>query len=95
MLPSVVRTVTDSLVVGSTSEAVVIALLDLCNRPDVVQILRAEVEEITGAEGWSKTAIYKLKRMDSFLKESQRVHASTIGKLIFGLPLRSSGDISI
>jgi hypothetical protein len=30
--------------------------------------------QVVGEEGWSKQTLYKLKLLDSFLKESQRMH---------------------
>lgn len=60
--------------IHTTTEAITQALLDVCANPGVVQPLREEVIAVVGADGWSKTALYKLRLMDSFLKESQRFH---------------------
>jgi len=38
-----------------------------------MQPLREEVESIIATEGWSKGALAKMHRIDSFLKESQRM----------------------
>lgn len=35
--------------------------------------MREEVEEVVSREGWSKAAIQKMRRVDSFLKETQRM----------------------
>lgn len=48
-------------------------MLDIVMHPEVVQPLREEIIAVVGAEGWQKTALYKLRLMDSFLKESQRM----------------------
>ncbi|KAG7142352.1 Cytochrome monooxygenase bsc2 like protein [Verticillium longisporum] len=58
--------------VHTTTEVLTQAILDLCERPELVQKLREEVIEVLGDEGWAKTSFYKLKLMDSFFKESQR-----------------------
>ncbi|KAL9947741.1 hypothetical protein ACHAO5_002501 [Verticillium nonalfalfae] len=58
--------------VHTTTEVLTQAILDLCERPELVQKLRDEVIEVLGDEGWAKTSFYKLKLMDSFFKESQR-----------------------
>ncbi|KAG7133163.1 Cytochrome monooxygenase bsc2 like protein [Verticillium longisporum] len=58
--------------VHTTTEVLTQAILDLCERPELVQKLRDEVIEVLGDEGWAKTSFYKLKLMDSFFEESQR-----------------------
>ena len=60
--------------IHTTTEGMTQALLDLCIRPEFLQPLREEVIKVVGEEGWTKQAIYKLRLMDSFLKESQRFH---------------------
>jgi cytochrome P450 len=42
--------------------------------------LREEVEEIIQREGWTKAAIDQMSKLDSFIKESQRLHPLSIGK---------------
>lgn len=59
--------------IHTTTESACRALLDLCKYPDAAQQLRDEIIEVVGREGWAKTTLYKLKLMDSFLKEGQRV----------------------
>ena len=44
--------------------------------------LREEVEEIIQREGWTKEAIDQMSKLDSFIKESQRLHPLSIGKPI-------------
>jgi hypothetical protein len=60
--------------IHATTEALTIALLDLVTYPEIIPQLRQEVVQVLGDGGWSKQALYKLKLMDSFLKESQRLH---------------------
>ena len=50
------------------------ALLHLAAEPKYLQPLRQEVESIVAAEGWTKAAMGKMWKVDSFLKESQRVN---------------------
>ncbi|KAI1086991.1 cytochrome P450 [Rostrohypoxylon terebratum] len=57
----------------TTTETSCSALFDICEYPDVAQQLREEVIQVIGENGWAKTSLYKLKLMDSFLKEGQRV----------------------
>ncbi|TFK88882.1 cytochrome P450 [Polyporus arcularius HHB13444] len=48
------------------------ALLDLAAYPQYIRPLREEVEAVIAAEGWTKAAMGKMWKVDSFLKESQR-----------------------
>lgn len=41
-------------------------------RPEYMQPIRDEVESIVAAEGWTKAAMGKMWKLDSFLRESQR-----------------------
>ncbi|KAI1813368.1 cytochrome P450 [Poronia punctata] len=59
--------------IHTTTESACRALLDICEYPDLIDQLREEIVEVVGREGWAKTTLYKLRLMDSFLKESQRV----------------------
>lgn len=48
------------------------ALYDLAAMPNYIQPMREEVETVVKKEGWSKVALTKMRKLDSFLKESQR-----------------------
>ncbi|PQE15273.1 Ent-kaurene oxidase protein [Rutstroemia sp. NJR-2017a BVV2] len=58
---------------ASTATAVHV-LYDLCSYPEYAQVLRDEINgELAAADGeWPIGVIHRLKRLDSFLKESQR-----------------------
>ncbi|KAI1269658.1 cytochrome P450 [Xylariaceae sp. FL1019] len=58
--------------IHTTTEGTCRALIDICKYPETAQLLRDEMIEVLGKDGWAKTSLYKLKAMDSFLKESQR-----------------------
>ncbi|KAI5863535.1 cytochrome P450 [Durotheca rogersii] len=60
--------------IHTTTETTCQALLDICQYPDVARQLREEVIQVVGEHGWAKTSLYKLRLMDSFLKEGQRLH---------------------
>ena len=47
-------------------------LYDLATHPEYVAPMRKEVEDIIKAEGWTKVSIGKMRKVDSFAKESQR-----------------------
>ncbi|KAH7926831.1 cytochrome P450 [Leucogyrophana mollusca] len=48
------------------------ALFNLAANPQYIQPLREEVESVVAKEGWSKGAMVKMRKIDSFLKETQR-----------------------
>lgn len=58
--------------------------------PEYVQPLREEIEQVIAEEGWqvdesgqkylSKSSLSKLKKLDSFIKESQRMNPLNFGK---------------
>ncbi|KAJ8132679.1 hypothetical protein O1611_g941 [Lasiodiplodia mahajangana] len=58
--------------IHTTTDVTSQALFDICEYPDVAQQLREEIVEVFSACGLTKTSLYKLKLMDSFLKEGQR-----------------------
>ena len=68
--------------IHTTTEVTTQALFDICEHPEVVQPLRDEIIEVISEHGWAKTSLYKLKFMDSFLKESQRINSMSEGKPI-------------
>lgn len=65
------------------------AIFDLVARPEYIQPLRDEIEQVidedgqdTDGEGFlklKKTSMTKLKKLDSFMKESQRLSPPGIG----------------
>ena len=56
------------------------ALYNLAANPQYVQPLREEVEAIIDKEGWSKTSLSKMRKVDSFLKESLRMESIDVCK---------------
>lgn len=66
--------------IHTTSDMMTQAIYDLCNRQELIQALRKEIIDVISAEGWKKTAMYKLQLMDSFLKESQRMKPINMGR---------------
>ncbi|KAF9265633.1 cytochrome P450 [Marasmius fiardii PR-910] len=62
--------------IHTTSMAFTQALFNLALRPELIDILREEIGPVIEEEGWTKNAMGKLDKLDSFLKESQRMSAS-------------------
>lgn len=56
------------------------ALYNLVARPDLVATLKEEVEPILEEDGWTKNAMSKMRKLDSFLKESLRLYGTNAGK---------------
>ncbi|KAM3420649.1 hypothetical protein BST61_g3905 [Cercospora zeina] len=59
--------------IQTTSQVLFYALLHACEHPEFVAPLREEAVDVVRRYGWSKAALYDLKLMDCFLKESLRV----------------------
>ncbi|KAF8897197.1 cytochrome P450 [Infundibulicybe gibba] len=66
--------------IHTTSMASTHALYDLAVHPEYIKPLREEVEAVIKEDGWSKTAMGKMRKLDSFLRESQRL--TGIGALV-------------
>lgn len=51
------------------------ALYEIAQNPGrYLQPLREEVQAVVDKEGWTKAAVSKMYKMDSFFKEVQRCH---------------------
>ncbi|KAL4996586.1 cytochrome P450 [Aspergillus recurvatus] len=59
--------------IHTTTDLLTQVLYDLCEQGQVVSELREEVITVIQQEGWHKSALHKLKLMDSVLKETQRL----------------------
>lgn len=66
--------------------AAVHVLYDLCAMPEYIEPLRAEAQAAFPADGgvWKMETLKELRRLDSFVKESQRLNSSSIGKYMAG-----------
>jgi hypothetical protein len=58
-------------------------LYRLLANPEYIEPLREEVDAVIREEGWTKAGIDKMHKMDSFLKESQRLDNLTLRPLDF------------
>ncbi|KAJ3562950.1 hypothetical protein NP233_g9256 [Leucocoprinus birnbaumii] len=56
----------------NTAMAAASFLLELAARPEYIDALREEAQDITESEGWTKNAVAKMSKLDSFIKESGR-----------------------
>ena len=64
--------------------ATVQAVYNLCAMPEYILALRTEARSVlqNGGGAWTVESINSLHRLDSFLKESQRMNASSFRKLM-------------
>lgn len=67
--------------VHTTAENTTQAVLQLCESTELVEPLRQEVIKVLSEDGWAKTTLSKLRLMDSFLKEVQRMYGVSHGTL--------------
>ncbi|KAI1211425.1 cytochrome P450 [Annulohypoxylon truncatum] len=63
----------------TSSMAITHAIFDLCTMPEYIELLRCEAQIALAQDNgqWHLSTIKKLRRLDSFLKESQRMNQST------------------
>ena len=55
-------------------------LYHLATMPEYVQPLREEVEAVIRECGWTKIALTKMHKVDSFIRESQRINGLGAGR---------------
>lgn len=64
--------------VHTSSTTIVHALFDLCAHPEYIQPIRDEVETEVAKYDWTLSAIANMKKLDSFMKESQRLNQGVL-----------------
>ena len=48
-------------------------MYNLAVHPEYIEPLREEIESIVAKEGWTKASVSKMKKLDSFVKETMRL----------------------
>ena len=56
-------------------QAITSVLYRLLSNPEYVEPLRHEVETVVAEEGWTKAAMDKMHKIDSFVRECMRTHS--------------------
>jgi cytochrome P450 len=69
-------------------------LYRLIDNPEYIEPLRQEVEAAVAAEGWTKTGMDKMHKIDSFIRESQRMDLLAICSL-YAVPSVSVTDVRL
>nr|BAL05134.1 cytochrome P450 [Phanerodontia chrysosporium] len=64
----------NSSAVQTTANSLTHAIYHLAANPDLIAPLREEVDAVITDEGWTKLAMSKLSRLDSFMRESMRLN---------------------
>ncbi|KAJ3488343.1 hypothetical protein NLI96_g2934 [Meripilus lineatus] len=60
--------------IHTSSNSFTHALYHLAANPEYILPIREEIEAITTQDGWTKAAMNKLRKLDSLMKESQRLN---------------------
>lgn len=72
----------NSRVLPYTKQSFTHALYHLAAEPHYIQPIREEIEAVIAEDGWSKVAMTKMHKLDSFFKESQRYNGISFSKSI-------------
>lgn len=74
--------------VHTTSMACAQAFFDLCEHPEYVEPLREEIlEAVRATGGWKKTTLTRMRKMDSFMRESQRLNPPSLSEYCSANPI--------
>lgn len=65
----------------TTSDLFTHILTDLCKHPEYIERMRDEIRQVLNEYGWQKESLYRMKLVDSVMKESQRVVPASMGTL--------------
>ena len=67
--------------IHTTSMACTQTLFDLISHPEYIPVIREEVEQVLKEDGgWKKTSLTKMRKLDSFMRESQRLNPPSLCK---------------
>ncbi|CAL1693826.1 unnamed protein product [Somion occarium] len=69
---------TNFAAIHTSSNSFTQALYHLAANPEYIKPLREEVDTVIKEEGWTKVAMQKLKKLDSFMRESQRMNGINV-----------------
>ncbi|OHF04576.1 P450 monooxygenase [Colletotrichum orchidophilum] len=57
----------------ATSDLLIGSLVDICRHPDIIEPLRQEIRTCIAEGGWTPASLFKMKLLDSCMKETQRI----------------------
>ncbi|EIM80751.1 cytochrome P450 [Stereum hirsutum FP-91666 SS1] len=67
--------------IHATSMTLTHAIFYLATYPEYIPLLRAEADAVISEDGWTKKGMQRMRRLDSFLRESSRINAVTLTSL--------------
>lgn len=76
--------------IHTTTDLATQVVSDLAIHRELLEPLREEITTVLKEDGWAKTSLYKMKLLDSVIKESQRLKPISFGKF---LPHFSDQDV--
>ncbi|KIL86301.1 hypothetical protein FAVG1_10699 [Fusarium avenaceum] len=76
------------LAIHTTYDLLQQTMIDLGRNPQYIEPLRREAIELLAAEGWKKSTLFKLKLLDSAIKESQRLKPGSIADPLCTVTMR-------
>ncbi|WPG98780.1 Dihydromonacolin L monooxygenase LovA [Acrodontium crateriforme] len=79
--PALVQLFMSVAAIHTTTDLICQTLIDLAQHPDIVEHLRREISTALEEEGWRKTSLYKMKLLDSVIKESQRLKPNAMASM--------------
>ncbi|CDO73436.1 hypothetical protein BN946_scf185013.g71 [Trametes cinnabarina] len=82
---------TNFAAIHTSSNSITHAIYHIAEHPEYLQPLREEIESIVNEEGWTKTGLGKMWKLDSFLRESQRHN----GINIISLSRKAMQDVTL
>ncbi|CAK5271097.1 unnamed protein product [Mycena citricolor] len=62
--------------IHTSSMALTHAIFDLTTYPEYLEPMREEAESVVRAEGWTKSALSSMHKIDSFIRETQRMRGN-------------------
>lgn len=65
--------------IHSSADALNHTMLEILQKPEIIQPLREEIISVLGNDEWSKRVLFRLKLVDSVLKEAQRLKPVLLG----------------
>lgn len=57
----------------ATSDLLIGPLVVICRHPDIIEPLRQEICTCIAEGGWTPASLFKMKPLDSCMKETQRI----------------------
>ncbi|KAH9975535.1 cytochrome P450 [Lactifluus volemus] len=80
--------------IHTTSLTLTQVLYRLLSHPECIEPLREEVEAVVAEDGWTKVGMDKMYKIDSFIRETQRLDGLNISRLVLQ-PFTFSNGVTV